>query len=119
MALNANSYGSVAGVEAYVAHLTAAGVFTVSTRPTLAQVEGFIDQMSARLNAWLAQAGYGIPVTVPQAVLVLSNFANLGAAGLAELTQRVVGKDADDVNRRQNKFLAEFVKAEADIKCGA
>jgi hypothetical protein len=119
MPLSSNSYGTVAGTAAYCGHMLTGGTFTASTKPTLTQVEGFLDQMSARLNGWLAQAGYNYPISNSTGFLILSNFANLGAAGLCELVQASGGWDANDENRRENKFLAEFEKAEAYIKSGA
>lgn len=121
MAIASDSYGSVDGVAAYVAHLlpTTLTTFSSTTRPTLTQVEGFLDQQSAKLNAWLAMAGYTVPVSAAAAVRVLANFANLGAAGLCELTQRAAGTEAEGTNTRENKFLAEFDKARAFIESGA
>lgn len=120
MALSDASYGSVDGVAAYVAHLlpTSATTFSAVTRPTIAQVESFLDQQSAKLNAWLAMAGYAVPVTATTAARVLANFANLGAAGLCELTQRAAGVEAEGTNQRENKFLAEFEKARGFIEGG-
>lgn len=120
MTLSSDSYGTVEGVAAYVAHLLPTGAITFSavTRPTVTQVESFLDQQSAKLNAWLAMSGYAVPVTAAAAVRVLANFANLGAAGLCELTQRAAGVEAEGTNQRENKFLAEFEKAKAFIEGG-
>jgi hypothetical protein len=112
------SYGSVAGVEAYVRHIAGAA-FSVSTKPTLTEVQAFLDQRSAILDGWLAQQGYAVPVTQANALLVLANFANAGAACDVELTQRAAGYSPDDQNRRENKFCAQFMKAEAYIESGA
>jgi hypothetical protein len=112
MALNANSYGSVAGVEALVRHIAGAGGFTIATKPTLAEVESFIDQRSAILNAWLGVAGYTIPASNAQAQLILAHYAQMGAACDVELTQRSAGYSDNDQNRRENKFCAEFMRAQ-------
>ena len=120
MALDANSYGSVAGVAALVKHLcNSAGTFDDTTAPTLAEVEAFIDQGSDTLNGWLARARYVIPVTQTDAVQVLARYANYYGAGMAELSQRSAGYAADDPNRRENKFFALFDRAEAYIESGA
>ena len=120
MPLDANSYGSVLGVAAYTKRLAnASATFDANTNPTLTEVEAFLDQTSDVLNGWLAAAGYVIPVTQADAVSALARWANLGAAGLVELSQRAGGYDAEDENRRENKFLAMFEKAEAYIKSGA
>lgn len=119
MTLDANSYGSVAGVAAYVRRLAnSASTFDSVTRPTLTEVEEFINQCSDVLNGWLAAAGYVIPVTQDDAVRVLSRYANLGAAGHAELSQRAGGYDAEDENRRENKFLNMFNEAHEMIESG-
>lgn len=112
------SYGSVAGVEAYVRHIAGAA-FSASTKPTSTEVQAFLDQRSAILDGWLAQQGYAVPVTQPAALLVLANFANAGAACDAELTQRPAGYSADDQNRRENKFCAQFMAAQKYIESGA
>ncbi len=120
MSLDANSYGSVAGVAAYVRRLTnSASTFDATTRPTLIEVEAFLDQCSDTLNGWLAAAGYVIPVSQGDAVRVLSRYANLGAAGHVELAERAGGYDAEDENRRENKFLSMFEAAKDYIASGA
>ena len=63
MAIGANSYGSVAEVAAMTARYLIGGTFTTATRPTLAQVEKFIDNASSTLNVMLAKAGFSIPIT--------------------------------------------------------
>src|SRR5262245_64161004 len=99
MPLDSNSYGSVAGVAAYVKRLTnSSSTFDGTTNPTLTEVEAFIDQTSDVLNGWLAAAGYVIPVTQADAVNVLARWSNLGSAGLVELSQRAGGYNADDEN---------------------
>lgn len=120
MALGTNTYGTTAGVAAYVRHLLPAGStdFSVASAPAKSAVEAFLDQRSAMLNGWLAQAGYVIPVTQGDAVLILANYAQLGAAGDCELTQRAGGYDAEDENRRENKFIGEFLAAKAYILGG-
>jgi hypothetical protein len=123
MTLSASAYGTVARVEAYVAHAIESGsAFSTTTRPTLAQVEQFIEQRSALLNACLSGAGYTVPVvfaTHPAAWNVLAYYAVMGAAGDVELTMRSAGYDAEDQNKRENKFLKEFDKACAYIASGS
>lgn len=120
MSLEADSYGSVTGVAAYTRRLAnVASTFDSTTRPTLTEVEAFLDQCSDTLNGWLARSGYVIPVTNAKAVSALTRYANLGAAGHVELSQRAGGYDAEDENRRENKFLDMFAAAEAFIESGA
>ena len=63
MAIGANSYGTAADVAALVPRYTTAGAFGSATRPTLTQVEGWIDSASATLNVILARAGFSVPIT--------------------------------------------------------
>lgn len=110
MAVASTSYGTVSEVLAYVRHLLTDGVtFTVASRPTLSEVERFIDRRSARINAVLAQAGYTIPVTTPQAAVdILADIAVKGAAGDAELTMRGSGTRPEGEHDREYEFLKEY-----------
>lgn len=74
MAIGANSYGSVAEVAALTGRYTNAGSYDGTTRPTLTQVEKFIDRVSGMLNLLLAEAGFAIPVTQADAKLVCDEF---------------------------------------------
>jgi hypothetical protein len=116
-----SDYGTAAGVAAYTKHLTANGVYTTGTKPPLADIETWLDERSAQINTWLAQAGYTTPVNVlyVAAHTVLSRYANIGAAGDAELSQRSGGYSADDLNARENKFLTEFMEVRDFILSGA
>lgn len=107
MALADYAYGSVAGVVAYVRHLAnASGTFDATTTPTLTEVEAFINQRSARLNACLAEAGYAVPIPAgaTMARAILDYYVCNGAAADCELTQRSAG-DSDTENDRERMFL--------------
>lgn len=69
MAVSSRSYGTAAGVAGYVGVYTASGSFTTGTLPTLANVEAWIDQVSALLNTALAKRGFTVPLTQADAVL--------------------------------------------------
>jgi hypothetical protein len=114
-----SDYGSISGVSKYVRHLTANGSFTNATRPTAGEVEEMLNESCAILNGWLAMHNYTVPLTADLAIAAMDRYANLGAAGLAELAQRSAGYSETDQNRRENKFLAEFNRAEAFIASGA
>jgi hypothetical protein len=75
MAIGANSYGSVAEVEALTPRYLDDGSYDGDTQPTLTQVETFIDRVSGILNVLLAQAGFAVPVTQADAKLALDDFA--------------------------------------------
>lgn len=108
-------YGSVAGVKAYIRHID----LDTPKGPTTEDVERWLGERSAILDGWIAGAGYVTPVTQPGAAVALGRYANVGAAGDAELAQRGAGYSKDSQNKRENKFLAEFAAAEAWIKSGA
>jgi len=74
MAVGDNSYGSVGEIEALIGRYTDEGGLTAATRPTRAQVERFIDRVSAIVNVSLAQAGFAIPVAQVDAVAALADF---------------------------------------------
>lgn len=66
---SSNSYGTVGEVAANTPRYLVQGAFTIATRPTLAQVEKWIDTCSATLNTILASAGFTIPIVQPDAAL--------------------------------------------------
>lgn len=107
-------YGSVPGVQAYVRHMT----FGKTNNPGVEDVIGWLTARSAKLNSWLAAAGYTTPVTHAESLLILADYANKGAAGDAEMAQRTSGSTSDP-NSRASKFLSEFAAAEAFINSGA
>lgn len=105
------AYGSLAGVAAFVRHMT----FDADNQATSADVLAWLDARAAMLTGWLADAGYAVPVTQADATAVLDRYANIGAAGDAELAQRSAGYQAEGEDVRENKFLAEWNRAQAWI----
>ena len=70
MALAANSYGSIAEVEALVRHLLDGGLaFSQETTPTKTEVETIINRVSGVLNTALAADGFSIPLSNATSVL--------------------------------------------------
>lgn len=69
-----NVYGTVANVAALTGRYTSSGEFTSSTRPTKADVQGFINRISALVNVLLAEQGFSIPVTQMDAKLAIDDF---------------------------------------------
>jgi len=67
-------YGSLPEVAALVRRYTSSGDFTTSTRPTKAEVQRFLERVSALLNTVLASSGFVIPVTQADAKLALDDF---------------------------------------------
>lgn len=74
MSLDPNSYGNVAAVEALTRRYAGNGGYSPATRPALMDVENFIDRLSARLNGYLAEAGFTIPIAPSQARLIMDDF---------------------------------------------
>lgn len=85
MAIGANSYGTAAGIGGLTPrYANTGGTFDTSTRPTLAQVEASIDQVSGIVNSYLAQAGFTVPVTQADVKLALTLFVQEEVAAIVE-----------------------------------
>lgn len=110
-----STYGSVPGVLAYVRHIRP----DAPNKPTTADIEAWLAGRSAQLTAWLAAAGYAVPVTADvsaEAKALLDRYANVGSAGDVELSMRSSGYDGDsEHDTREARFLSEFARAEAFI----
>lgn len=98
MTIRNDSYGSADGVMALTRHLLdGAPKFSSLTRPTLAEVEGFLDRWSAMLNVALINREVAVPVSDTMVRLTCDQWVIRQAAAEVELTQRGVGfSDADD-----------------------
>lgn len=98
MALRPDSYGSVDGVMALTRHLLdGAARFSSLTRPTLAEVEGFLNRWSAMLNVALINREVAVPVSDAVVRLTCDQWVIRQAAAEVELTQRGVGfSEAED-----------------------
>jgi hypothetical protein len=120
MAIGDNSYGSVAEVAALTGRWTNEGSYDGTTRPTLTQVETFIDRVSGMLNLLLAEAGFAVPVSQADAKLVCDEFvveqavqlchgAN-GAGPFAPGSEQLRSRTAFEIISRE---ASEFVTAHA------
>jgi len=109
----AKSYGGLQDVAAIVPEYTASGSFTTSTRPTQAQVETFLDQVSGVLNVILAREGFGVPVSQVDGRRALEHFAVVQAAQLCHAANGA-GPYApgSDEMRARTPFQAVFGEAE-------
>jgi len=76
MAVGANSYGDATDVAALSQVWTNNGVFDGTTRPTITQVESFIDQVSGILNVALSGESFEIPITQDDAVLACKSIVS-------------------------------------------
>jgi hypothetical protein len=92
MTLRADSYGTVAEVRALTRHLLdGSETFDTETRPTIDDVETFIDRASGMLNAALASQGFTVPITNSTAMLACDEWVVTQSARAVELTQRGTG----------------------------
>ena len=126
MAVDANTYGTVARVEARVGDLVSGRTFSVSTTPTLAQVEEVLDDMASRLNMELRANGYTVPVANSGAdveafaYLRGANSAGAAATVLNMLPGIALDPDgADENSNRRSGLWAEFKAALKYINSGA
>ena len=89
MALDADTYGTIADVEALVGDIplntTTARTFSITTTPTLAQAEGYLDEVAAELNSALEFVGYTIPVKVADDKSAFNLLARANNAGASVL----------------------------------
>jgi len=82
MTVAANSYGTAAGVAAYTRVYTDAGEYKTTTNPTLANVEAWVNQVSAIANSALSAAGFIVPVSQSDCVLMLVGLVEQSCADL-------------------------------------
>ena len=119
MAIRNDSYGSTAEVLAFSRYLLAGqSNFNSTTRPTITEVEKFIDRASGALNVALAKAGLGVPVTNTTAKLLLDEWVVTKTVEHVELTQRGTGFSDGEGSRyigfrNLHKAADEFVTTNA------
>lgn len=117
MTIRSDSYGSTAEVTAYTRHLLDGQVgLNSTTRPTVSEVEKFIDRCSGILNIALKQGGFAVPIVNSTAKLSCDDWVVTRAAEYAESTQRGTGysdKEGSRVSvfRNLQKAAVEFVAA--------
>lgn len=117
MAINANSYGTVAGVASFTPRYSnGAGTFDASTTPTITEVEGWIDQVSGILNTILSDERFSIPVTQADAVRMLAIFVNQEVAALVEGSHNAGRFGPTAKNPRAGRFDLIFQDVETFVK---
>jgi hypothetical protein len=102
MAIRSDSYSSVDEVLAFTRHLLDGNSsFNTSTRPTLLNVEKFIDRASACVNIALYREGFLPSAIYANAVskLVCDDWVTTMAVKYVELTQRGTGYNANEGSR--------------------
>lgn len=89
------AYGTAAGVASLDSLWTVGGAYTTGSKPTLAQVESWLTQVSNMLDTAMANEGFAVPVIVSG---VTSEFALL-VEGLV--------KDLVNANHSAGRFFTE------------
>lgn len=119
MAIRADSYSSIDEVVAFTRHLLDGNLsFNTTTRPTLANVEKFIDRASACVNIALYKEGFAPSAVYANAVakLVCDDWVTQQAVKYVELTQRGTGYNANegsrtaafDLQKEASEFVCEY-----------
>lgn len=102
MAIRSDSFSSVAEVTAFTRHLLDGNnTFNSTTRPTVTELEKFIDRASGLLNVALSSAGFS-PASVyvnSTAKLACDDWVTNKAARYVELTQRGTGYSESEGGR--------------------
>jgi hypothetical protein len=100
MTVRPDSYSSTAEVLTFTRHLLdGETTFNSTTRPTLTEVERFIDRASGHLNVAFAKTGLATPIVNSTAVLTCDDWVTARAAEYVELTQRGVGYSEGEGSR--------------------
>lgn len=119
MAIRADSYSSTSEVKAFTRHLlNGQASYNSTTRPTVTELEKFIDRASGVLNLALASAGFRASTVLANstAKLACDDWVTARSAEYAELTQRGVGFSGEEGSRTTvfhnlSKSANEFVEA--------
>jgi hypothetical protein len=107
MAVDGNTYGTVARVEGRIRDIPNGGSFSSSTTPKLADVEQLLDDVADILNANLRAQGYTVPVAATgddkegNGWLAQANSA--GAAAMVLYQFPIEGFDPDNPDPLKNR----------------
>ena len=102
MSILDNSYGSPDDVAALVTRYTKSGVFDGTPRPTLEQLERYIDRISGITNVYLAEKGFTIPVTQTDAKLALDELVTQAVVELCQVANSAGRFFTDRRLKKQN-----------------
>lgn len=114
MSIRSDSFSSVTEVTGYTRHLLDGKPgFDAYTRPTLTEIEKFIDRVSAVLNNAISGAGFSPSTIYGNAVakLACDDWVTIKAAMYVEMTQRGTGYTAEEGSR-----IGAFLKIYDDAK---
>ena len=120
MAIREDSYSSAAEVTAYTRHLLdGQTLFNSTTRPTVTDLEKFIDRASGVLNVAIAGEGFTPSAVYGNSTSKLScdDWVTMKATKYVELTQRGTGYSAEEGSRTaafsMTKDAQEFAEVNA------
>lgn len=120
MTIRADSFSSAAEVTAYTRHLLdGQSAFNSTTRPTVTELEKFIDRASGLLNVAIAAEGFSPSAVYANSTtkLACDDWVTMKSAKYVELTQRGTGySDAegsriaafDNMNKDAREFVADM-----------
>lgn len=94
MAVDADTYGTVAKVQSMVGDLVSGRVFSVTSNPTLVQIEGFLDDTAAELNSALTFSEYTVPVVVGTDKAAFNYLLMVNSCGAAVLALNFLPAEA-------------------------
>ena len=120
MSIRVDSFSSAAEVTAYTRHLLdGQNAFNTTSRPTVTELEKFIDRSSGRLNVAIAAEGFA-PSAVygnSTAKLACDDYVTMKSAKYVEMTQRGTGYSVNEGSRlaafemddrKENEFVADM-----------
>ena len=117
MVTSSDSYGNTTGVECLVGDIVLNRAFSITTVPTLLQVEQSIDDIGSDLNVALSANGYSVPVSTADNSIVhrwLEGINNYGAAALVlgSLPMTAIAPGQEDAGtNRMEMYQAFFNRA--------
>lgn len=111
MPVSSRSYGSASNVAALVPKFASNNAFDSSTRPTLTQVENWINEYSAVVNTLLAEQGFTIPVSQADGVLMLGALVESAVADCAEYANRT-GRFFSDAASERGLSISKILRSE-------
>ena len=117
MTIRADSYSSSAEVTAFTRHLLRGQLaYNSTTRPSLTELEKFIDRASGVLNVALSQKGFQPSAVIGNstAKLLCDDFVTTIASKYVEMTQRGAGY-GDQQGSRTAVFTNLYKSAEAFV----
>lgn len=130
MAVDANTYGTVEGIQRLIGDIVADRTFGVDTTPSTTQAEAELDAVAAEINAELDAYGYTVPIdstNYPYAYNAAKAANAYGAAARLLSTIPSEAYDSDDQvvdtgesrPQQYEKLLNRFLKRVREYKIRA